>query len=120
VVPTASIPDIMPELERISEEYGVQIPCYGHAGDGNLHATIVKAPDDGMEEWRMKLPKALEDLYRAVKKLGGTISGEHGIGSKRKSYMHIVADEAELEFMRKIKRALDPNNILNPGKIFDV
>ncbi len=120
VVPTASIPDLIPELERISEEYGVQIPCYGHAGDGNLHATIVKAPDDSMDEWRAKLPRALEDLYRAVKKLGGTISGEHGIGSKRKAYMHIVADEAELEFMRKIKRALDPNNILNPGKIFDV
>ena len=120
VVPTASIPDLIPELERISEEYGVQIPCYGHAGDGNLHATIVKNPDDSMDEWRKKLPEALEDLYNSVNKLGGTISGEHGIGSKRKKYMHIVADEAELEFMRKIKRALDPNNILNPGKIFDM
>jgi glycolate oxidase len=120
VVPTASIPDLMPELERISREYEVQIPCYGHAGDGNLHATIVKDPGDSMDEWRTKLPSALEDLYKVVKKLGGTISGEHGIGSKRKDYMHIVADEAELEFMRKIKRAVDPNNILNPGKIFDL
>lgn len=120
VVPTASIPDLIPELERISEDYGVQIPCYGHAGDGNLHATIVKNPNDSMDEWREMLPKALEDLYRAVMKLGGTISGEHGIGSKRKKFMHIVAGEAELEFMRKIKRALDPNNILNPGKIVDV
>jgi len=120
VVPTASIPDLIPELERISAEYGVQIPCYGHAGDGNLHATIVKAPDDSMDEWRAKLPKALKDLYRAVMALGGTISGEHGIGSKRKAYMHLVVSEAELEFMRKIKRAVDPNNILNPGKIFDV
>jgi glycolate oxidase len=120
VVPTASIPYLIPELEEISERYGVQIPCYGHAGDGNLHATIVKSPDDSMGEWHEKLPKALEDLYKAVKKLGGTISGEHGIGSKRKAYMHIVSDEAELEFMRRIKRAVDPNNILNPGKIFDV
>jgi len=55
-----------------------------------------------------------------VKKLGGTISGEHGIGSKRKKYMYLVSDEAELEFMKKIKRAVDPNNILNPGKIFDL
>lgn len=120
VVPTASIPDLIPELERISEKYHVQIPCYGHAGDGNLHATIVKDPDESMDKWKIKLPEVLEDLYRVVKKLGGTISGEHGIGSKRKDYMHIVADEAELEFMRKIKRAVDPNNILNPGKIFDV
>jgi len=120
VVPTASIPDLIPELERISKKFKVQVPCYGHAGDGNLHATIVKDPDDSMDEWHKKLPEVLEDLYTAVKNLGGTISGEHGIGSKRKDYMHLVASEAELEFMRKIKRAVDPNNILNPGKIFDV
>jgi len=98
----------------------VQIPCYGHAGDGNLHATIVKNPDSPMNEWRESLPKILEDLYRVVKKLGGTISGEHGIGSKRKNYMHLVSDAVELEFMKKIKLALDPNNILNPGKIMDL
>ena len=120
VVPTASIPDLIPELERISEKFGVQVPCYGHAGDGNLHATIVKNPDDSMDQWHDKLPKALEDLYGVVRELGGTISGEHGIGSKRKDFMKLVASEAELEFMRKIKRAVDPNNILNPGKIFDV
>jgi len=120
VVPTASIPDLIPELDRISVKYNVQIPCYGHAGDGNLHATIVKSPDDSMDEWHSRLPKILEDLYLTVKKLGGTISGEHGIGSKRKNYMHLVATDAELEFMKKIKRAVDPNNIMNPGKIIDV
>lgn len=120
VVPTASIPDMMPELARISKDHGVQIPCYGHAGDGNLHATVVKRPDDSMEQWRQKLPGALTDLYLVTKKLGGTISGEHGIGSKRKGFMSLVTSEAELELMRKIKRALDPNNILNPGKIFDL
>lgn len=120
VVPTASIPDIMPELDRIAQQYGVQMPCYGHAGDGNLHATVVKDPDDSMDEWHEKLPRVLEDLYCVVKGLGGTISGEHGIGSKRKAFMSLVSSEAELELMRKIKRALDPNNILNPGKIFDL
>jgi len=120
VVPIAAIPDIMPHLARISEAYGVQIPCYGHAGDGNLHATIVKDPGDTMEQWKDKLPRVLTELYCAAKQLGGTISGEHGIGSKRKQYMKLVSSEAELELMRKIKRALDPNNILNPGKIFDV
>jgi glycolate oxidase len=120
VVPTAQIPDLMPEIRRISEKYGVQIPCYGHAGDGNLHATLIKNPADSMAEWERKVPLALEELYIATRDLGGTISGEHGIGIKRKKYMPLVASEAELEFARRIKRAVDPNNILNPGKIFDV
>ena len=81
VVPTAQIPDLMPEIYTISKKYDVLIPCYGHAGDGNLHATIIKNPDDSMEEWYRKLPLALEELYVAAKKLGGTISGEHGIGT---------------------------------------
>jgi len=120
VVPTANIPKIIPELERLSAQYGVQIPCYGHAGDGNLHATVVKNPDDSMDKWHEQLPEILRELYLVVQKLDGTISGEHGIGSKRKDYMPLVVSEDELELMRKIKRALDPNNIMNPGKIFDV
>jgi len=120
VVPTAQIPDLMPEIDNISKKYDVLIPCYGHAGDGNLHATIIKNPDDSMEEWYRKLPLALEELYSAAKKLGGTISGEHGIGTKRKKYMNITVSEPAIEYMRRIKRAVDPNNIMNPGKIFDV
>ncbi len=120
VVPTAQIPDLMPEIDKISKKYDVLIPCYGHAGDGNLHATIIKNPDDSMEEWYRKLPLALEELYIAAKKLGGTISGEHGIGSKRKKFIKIIVSEASLEFMRAIKRSVDPNNIMNPGKIFDM
>ncbi len=120
VVPTAQIPELMPEIDKISKKYDVLIPCYGHAGDGNLHATIIKNPDDSMEEWYRKLPLALEELYIAAKKLGGNISGEHGIGTKRKKYMNITVSEPALEYMRQIKRAVDPNNIMNPGKIFDV
>jgi len=120
VVPTAQIPDLMPEIARISEKHDVQMPCYGHAGDGNLHATAIKNPKSSMDEWHEKLPHILEELYIATKNLGGTISGEHGIGHKRKKYLSIVASEAELEYMRRIKRAVDPNNILNPGKIVDV
>ncbi|MFC1692126.1 FAD-binding oxidoreductase [Candidatus Latescibacterota bacterium] len=120
VVPTAQIPDLMPEIKKISEKYNIQIPCYGHAGDGNLHATPIKTPDDSMDEWYRKLPLVLTELYTATKNLGGTISGEHGIGNKRKKYMPLVASDAELDFMRKIKHAVDPNNIMNPGKIFDM
>ncbi len=120
VVPTAQIPDLMPEIARISKKYDVKIPCYGHAGDGNLHATIIKNPDDTMEQWYKILPKAMEELFIAAKKLGGTISGEHGIGSKRKKYMEMAVGKDVITYMQRIKRAVDPNNIMNPGKIFDV
>jgi len=118
VVPLAQIPDLMPELERLSAEYGVLIPCYGHAGDGNLHATPVKPPEMAMEEWHARLPSLLEELYRAVAQLGGTISGEHGVGSKRAAYLSLVMEPAVIDLQRRIKQAFDPLNILNPGKIF--
>jgi len=120
VVPIAAIPDLMPELERISTKYNIQIPCYGHAGDGNLHATLVKNPESSIQEWYEIEKKALREIYQATKELGGTISGEHGIGLKRKPYMKIVISPVELELMRKIKKAFDPNNIMNPGKIFNL
>ncbi len=118
VVPLAQIPRLMPELERLSRQYNVLIPCYGHAADGNLHATVVKQPETPLEEWQAKLPQVLEDLYRVVARLGGTISGEHGIGSKRARYLPLVMDPALIALQRRIKQAFDPLNILNPGKIF--
>ena len=120
VVPISAIPDLMPELDRISKKYNIQIPCYGHAGDGNLHATLVKNPESTMEEWYDVEVKALKELYQATKKLGGTLSGEHGIGSKRKDFIGIVSSPVEIDLMRRIKKAFDPNNIMNPGKIFDL
>ncbi len=120
VVPVSSIPKLIPILEDISNKHNVIIPCYGHAGDGNMHATIVKKPEESMESWKKTLPAALTDLYIAVRELGGTISGEHGIGHKRKQFLPLVLGEAEIEVMKKIKQAMDPNNILNPGKIFDI
>ena len=120
VVPIAAIPDLMPEIDRISKQYKIQIPVYGHAGDGNLHATLVKNPDSTMEEWYEIEDQALREIYKVTRELGGTISGEHGIGSKRRKYMEIFCGPAELELMRKIKKAFDPNNILNPGKVFEM
>ncbi len=117
VVPMAQIPALMPELERLSEKYDVLIPCYGHAGDGNLHATIVKQPETPMVKWDEKLPAILEELYTVVARLGGTISGEHGIGSKRARYLPVVMAPELITIQRRIKRAFDPLNIMNPGKI---
>jgi glycolate oxidase len=119
VVPLAQIPDLMPVLEEISTRYDVLIPCYGHAGDGNLHATVVKKPETAMETWQQVLPSVLADLYQGVAGLGGTISGEHGIGSKRSHYLALVMDPALIALQRRIKEAFDPLGILNPGKIFE-
>jgi len=120
VVPMSEIPKVLPVLEELSKKYDVFIPCYGHAGDGNLHATVVKNPEHSEGRWQEILPKVLADMYAEINKLGGTISGEHGIGNKRKQFLPLVLGETEIESMKSIKRALDPNNILNPGKIFDI
>ncbi len=118
VVPFAQIPELMPELDRLSEKYDVIIPCYGHAGDGNLHATIVKHPHTPLEVWEQRESAVLRDLYQAVAKLGGTLSGEHGIGTKRRDFLPMMLDGTVIALQRRIKAAFDPLNVLNPGKIF--
>lgn len=120
VVPVAEIPRLMPFLAELQQKHDVLIPCYGHAGDGNLHATVVKKAETGMEQWQETLPKVLSELYRKVFELGGTISGEHGVGHKRKKYLPLVMGETEIELMKRIKLAFDPKNVLNPGKMFDI
>jgi glycolate oxidase len=117
VVPIANIPRTLSELKKIGEKYDVTIPVLGHAGDGNLHAIPFKNPDSSIEHWEAILPNLLRDIYAMTAGLGGTISGEHGIGHKRREYMSLVMNNAQLDMMRSIKRALDPNNILNPGKL---
>ena len=120
VVPPAAIPRVLDLLAELGEKHDVVIPCFGHAGDGNLHTRLMKNPKDNVAEWERKEPLILADLYRGTAALGGTISGEHGIGAKKKGYLRLVMSEAELDLLRRIKRALDPNNILNPGKIVDL
>lgn len=120
VVPPAEIPRLISGMETIAKEYGVFVPAYGHAGDGNIHTRIVKNPSWSMAEWNERRPRMLEDLYRLTADLGGRLSGEHGIGHKRKEYMDRFVSPEYLQVLRSIKRAMDPNLILNPGKIFDV
>jgi glycolate oxidase len=120
VVPIATIPLVLSNLKRIGEKFGIAIPVLGHAGDGNLHAVPLKNTEISEEHWKEILPILLKEIYVMTAKLGGTISGEHGIGHKRKDYMRHVMSAAHLDMMRKIKRALDPKNILNPGKVFNL
>jgi glycolate oxidase len=120
VVPPATIPNMVVEVAKLAKKHKVSAACYGHAADGNLHARIVADPKWSHDEWKRVLPKILDDLYTLVRKAGGRISGEHGIGHKRKDYMRYVVSEEYMNVLRAIKRALDPNNILNPGKIFDM
>ena len=119
VVPPASIDAAVAKLEELAAKYKLHIPCYGHAGDGNLHARIVSDPQWPDEKWNEILPMILDELYKLTAELGGRISGEHGIGHKRKKYMSLVVSDVYLDMLRAIKKALDPNNVLNPGKIFD-
>ncbi|MFA6906478.1 MAG: FAD-binding oxidoreductase, partial [Sphaerochaeta sp.] len=96
VVPIASIPLVLPRLQELKEKYQVRIPCYGHAGDGNLHATIVKDPEMSLTDWKELEPKLLTELYAFITgELGGKISGEHGIGLKRKGFLKALIPDAE-------------------------
>lgn len=116
VVPRAYLPELLDIVKSIGREYGFQSVCYGHAGDGNLHVNIVKGDLDD-HTWHNELPKAIRKLFGEVIRLGGTISGEHGIGLVQKQYMDVAFSEAQLNLMRSIKQVFDPNGILNPGKI---
>lgn len=119
VVPRAELPALIKGVKQLGKEYDFDVVCYGHAGDGNLHIRI-KKPGSIYSLNNPEVIPALRALFTLVKQLGGTISGEHGIGLVQKEYMDIVFNPIELELMRGIKKTFDPHNILNPGKIFDI
>jgi glycolate oxidase len=118
VVPRAALPALIRGVKELGRQYGFHAVCYGHAGDGNLHIRIKKEGSVNSQE-DPRMIESLRALFVLVKELGGTISGEHGIGLVQKGYMDIVFGDAQLELMRGIKKVFDPNNILNAGKIFD-
>ncbi len=118
VVPRAAIPELFLAMSDIQIKRGVEIVSFGHIGDGNIHVNILRESMD-QQTWDETLPGVLDDLFAAVLGLGGTISGEHGIGWVKKRFLPRAVDPAALEMMRALKRAVDPMGILNPGKIFD-
>lgn len=118
VVPRAELPVLLKGVKEIGKRYGFSSVCYGHAGDGNLHVNIIKG-DLSDEAWEKDLPKGITEIFQLCKKLGGTISGEHGIGWVQKSYMPLMFSQNHLLLMKNIKKVFDPNGILNPGKIVD-
>lgn len=116
VVPRAELPILLKGVKAIGEKYGFKSVCYGHAGDGNLHVNIIKG-ELSDEVWETELPKGIIEIFELCKKLGGTISGEHGIGLVQKDYLPIIFPKHQLVLMQNIKKLFDPNQILNPGKI---
>jgi glycolate oxidase len=117
VVPRAELPALLKGMKDIAKRHDVRIVCFGHAGDGNVHVNVLKddVPD---EQWDSLVPAVTEEIYQLSLSLGGTITGEHGIGATRRRYLPLALDEAQIELMRGIKRVFDPNLILNPGKVF--
>ena len=114
-VPRSKLPLALKEIYAIGEKYGFKVPCFGHSGDGNIHVNVMvdgsnpKELEDGH--------KAIEEIFELVVEMGGTLSGEHGIGLSKAPFMKIAFESQELDLFRSIKKAFDPNGILNPGKM---
>jgi glycolate oxidase len=117
VVPRYVLPELLTGIKKIVAKYGFKSVCYGHAGDGNLHVNIIKG-DMSDENWHTEVPKGIREIFELTVALKGTLSGEHGIGFVQKNFMPIAFSKSHLELMERIKYVFDPNNILNPGKIF--
>ncbi len=115
-VPLGAIPALIAALQEISRRRGLIIPSYGHAGDGNMHVNVLY--DHQVDRERQAVHLAVEDIFSVVRELNGTLSGEHGIGLTKAPYLGMELSDAALALQRRLKRAFDPHNIMNPGKIF--
>lgn len=115
-VPPSRIPEMLTRIGQIAEKHNVLIPTFGHVGDGNLHPIILY--DERNPDEVKRAERATADIFRAAIELGGTLSGEHGIGLSKAPFFSMEHSDPETEVMQKIKVVLDPNNILNPGKIW--
>lgn len=116
VVKRAELPKLLKGVKDIGKKYGFTSVCYGHAGDGNLHVNIIKG-ELSDEVWEQELPKGITEIFQLCKQLGGTISGEHGIGLVQQQYLPLVFPQHQIQLLRSIKQAFDVKSILNPGKL---
>jgi len=119
VVPRSRITHFLEKINQVCQEQNLTAGIFGHLGDGNVHLNFLEQ-NSQQEKWKLQVEKALKKLFKIAISLGGKISGEHGIGVVKKTYLPWVVSETELEIMKKVKLSFDPNNILNPGKIFDL
>ena len=117
VVPRASLPQLIKGIKETGAKYGFESVCYGHAGDGNLHVNIIKG-NMSDEDWNNKLKDGIREIFELTVSLGGTLSGEHGIGLVQKDYMELKYTPTHFAIWKGIKQVFDKNGILNPGKIF--
>ena len=115
-VPRSKLPEALDGIYAIGRKYGFQVPCFGHAGDGNIHVNVM-VKDKTNEKEMHDGHKAIEEIFQFVVDMGGTLSGEHGIGLSKAPFMNIAFTDAEINLFRSIKKAFDPNNILNPHKM---
>jgi len=115
VVPTSAVPELLKALGDICARRGLETVTFGHVGDGNMHVNLLFGED--RQNWKETMEEARRELYTVTQQLGGTLSGEHGIGLKRKKYVSHFLDEAQIALMKRIKLAFDPKGILNPGKL---
>ena len=114
-VPRSALPELLEKFYAIADKYGINIPCFGHTGDGNVHTNVMV---DGKDPEQVKIGyKAIEEVFQATIDMGGTLSGEHGIGLAKAPYMSMAFTEEEMNLFKAIKKAFDPNNILNPNKM---
>jgi glycolate oxidase len=116
VVPRSLLPDLVDVLGTLSQQYGLPVPAFGHAGDGNIHVNVMLDKDNAVE--LEKAHALIGDLFKTVIQMGGTITGEHGIGITKAPYLFLEISNEGLALMTRIKKAFDPQGILNPGKIF--
>jgi len=114
-VPRSKLPQALEKIYKIGEKYNFKVPCFGHAGDGNIHVNVMI---DGSDKRELEDGhKAIEEIFQLVVDMGGTLSGEHGIGLSKAEFMNMAFSNEEMELFKRVKEAFDPNNILNPGKM---
>jgi len=117
VVPRSQLPELIRGIKKIGEQFNFNTVCFGHIGDGNIHINFLR-DEMSNHDWETKVPEGIGEVFKLVVRLGGTLSGEHGVGITKRPYMSIAMSEVNLNLMRGIKKVFDPNGIMNPGKIF--